>query len=209
MEAALHKQFDDLERLANEWELPQTGRKMLAKARKAVAQMAATLAFFWNMFNIKAAALQLSEELRASLAETLLAAAYLELASCRASKAEDRHRLRKLSLLLSRKARDGPLRQLSDERREEVESVFRDCAGIFQRSSSCVEGRNGRLALQHHGIHRLSGTKLAALTTLHNYFIKRADHTTAAERFFGTRPRELFPWLLERLPMPPRPRRHA
>ncbi|MEF8770227.1 DUF6399 domain-containing protein [Candidatus Accumulibacter contiguus] len=44
-----------------------------------------------------------------------------------------------------------------------------------QRSSSGVEGRNGQLALHHQGRHRLSDRKLAALTVVHNYHIRRAD----------------------------------
>ena len=48
-----------------------------------------------------------------------------------------------------------------------------------------MEGRNGHLALKHHALHRLSLRKLGVLTVLHNYLIRRADGTTAAERFYG------------------------
>jgi hypothetical protein len=53
-----------------------------------------------------------------------------------------------------------------------------ECADLFQRSSSAVEGRNGQLSLHHHGRHRLSDRKLAALTAVHNFHIRRADGTT-------------------------------
>lgn len=62
-----------------------------------------------------------------------------------------------------------------------------ECANLLQRSSSCVEGRDGQLSLRHHGLHRLSNRKLAALTAVHNYFIKRRDGTFPAERFFETK----------------------
>ena len=52
-----------------------------------------------------------------------------------------------------------------------------------------------------------SETKLQALTVVHNYFIERPDGTTAAERFFETRPADLFEWLVERMPAPARPAR--
>ena len=84
--------------------------------------------------------------------------------------------------------------------------MARECAAIFQRSSSCTEGRNGQLSLYHHGLHLLSDRKLRALTILHNYFIQRPDGTTAAERFFGSKPPDLFEWLLERVAIPARPR---
>ena len=87
----------------------------------------------------------------------------------------------------------------------ELESIAKECANMFQRSSSCVEGRNGQLSLRHHSFHRLSNKKLSALTAVHNFFIKRADGTTAAERFFDNKPRDMFEFLLETLSIPGRP----
>ena len=52
----------------------------------------------------------------------------------------------------------------------------------------------------------LTPSKLQALRVIHNYVIRRPDGATAAERFFGSKPRDLFEWLLEQLPMPVRPR---
>ena len=94
---------------------------------------------------------------------------------------------------------------LPEEEKREVEEAARETAGLFQRSSSCVEGRNGRLSLQHHGHSRVSERRLKALTVIHNYMVKRSDGTTAAERFFGQKPRDVFTWLLERMPDLPRP----
>ncbi|WP_223296651.1 DUF6399 domain-containing protein [Thiorhodovibrio frisius] len=76
---------------------------------------------------------------------------------------------------------------------------------MFQRSSSCVEGRNGFLALYQHGHHRLSPRKQEVLTALHNFAIKRPDATTAAERFFAQPHPSLFEQVLERMPWPARP----
>ena len=78
---------------------------------------------------------------------------------------------------------------------------------LFQRSSSAVEGRNGQLSQYHHGCHRLSERKLAALTAAHNFYIRRADGSTAAERFFGRAHAPLFEQLIDHVPLPPRPRR--
>ena len=88
---------------------------------------------------------------------------------------------------------------------QRVRAAARECAGRWVRSSSCVEGRNGLLALHHHGRRGLSDGRLQALTVLHNYWVRRADGSTAAGRFFGQQPRDLFAWLLERAPDPPRP----
>ncbi len=67
----------------------------------------------------------------------------------------------------------------------ELEQLAVEWANLFQRSSSCVEGRNGQLSLCHHSLHRLRPKRLAALTVLANYFHRRRDGSTAAERFFG------------------------
>ena len=86
------------------------------------------------------------------------------------------------------------------------EQKAEQAADVFQRSSSCVEGRNGQLSLRHHGLRELTASKLRALRTIHNYVIRSPDGTTAAERFFANKPRDLFRWLLDQLPMPARPR---
>src|SRR3989442_1504451 len=63
-------------------------------------------------------------------------------------------------------------------------------AEVFQRSSSHVEGRNGYLSLRNHQLRGLDHPrKRAWLTAMHNFFLTRADGTTAAERFFGQQPR--------------------
>jgi transcriptional regulator with XRE-family HTH domain len=86
-----------------------------------------------------------------------------------------------------------------------AQKVVEDCAQLFQRSSSSVEGRNGHLDLFHHGHHRLPARKLRALTTVHNYFKRRPDGATAAERFFEAEHAELFERLIDRLEPLPRP----
>ncbi|MBT8338705.1 MAG: hypothetical protein HKP58_00835 [Desulfatitalea sp.] len=45
-----------------------------------------------------------------------------------------------------------------------------------------------------------------ALTVVHNYYIKRRDGTTAAERFFEAKPDDLFEYLLDHMDYPVRPR---
>lgn len=86
-----------------------------------------------------------------------------------------------------------------------LEQAALQCVGFFQRSSSCVEGRNGVLRLRHHQLHRMSQQQLEVLTVLHNYWIQRPDGTNAAERFFEHKPRDLFEYLLEKMPAPSRP----
>ena len=55
-------------------------------------------------------------------------------------------------------------------------------------------------------MHRLSKRRLKALTVMSNYCARRQDGSTAAQRFFGQKPEDLFDWLLARLDVPAQPR---
>jgi hypothetical protein len=87
-----------------------------------------------------------------------------------------------------------------------VEAILTAQLALFVRSSACVGGRNGHLARFDHGLHCLSKRRLKALTTIANYYTRRSDHTTAAERFFGQAPDDIFEWLLQRIDRPNQPR---
>ena len=93
---------------------------------------------------------------------------------------------------------------VSAEELKLIEKASAECASLFHSSRTCVEGRNGQLSLRHHGLHRLSNRKLAALTAVHNYYTKRPDGTTAAERFVGIKLREMFGFLLSKVDLPGR-----
>ena len=205
--SSLEKCFSEIEEVASEASLPERCLKRIKKAKRVVVNMVATIAFFFLMVRAKVEALGLPLEVEEAVFHNLIPGIYLHLVSEKAKSAEQRHKLRRLSedLLAPLRARDGPFSNLDQEDRGLIEQVAEECAQLFQRSSSCVEGRNGQLSLRHHSMHRISDRKLAALTTVHNYFVKRSDGTTAAERFFGTRPRNLFEWVLGRVDLPGRP----
>jgi hypothetical protein len=151
--------------------------------------------------------LDLPAEVERAVYETLLPGWYWQQAARRARTAEEGRPQAELAerRLQEAWAEGGVLRQLAAEDQERVRRVSEEVVGLFARSSSCVEGRNGRLSLFRHGQTRLSAGRLKALTVMHNYVSERADGTTAAERFFGKKPRDVFGWLLERLPDLPRP----
>ncbi|MBI4672059.1 MAG: hypothetical protein HY741_10395 [Chloroflexi bacterium] len=84
----------------------------------------------------------------------------------KAAEAPQRHALHKRAaeLLAPLNSTASPLKGLPPADLRAIEQVAQECAELFQRSSSCVEGRNGQLALRHHSLHRLRDQKLAALT---------------------------------------------
>ena len=77
----------------------------------------------------------------------------------------------------------------------------------YHRSSSAVEGRNGRLSQRYHSGRGLTESRLKALTVIHNYGLKRSDGTTAAERLFGKACPDLFGWLVNQMDEIPLPRK--
>jgi hypothetical protein len=198
-----------LKELAAAADLPNRACERLAKAERLTVQWLATLAFFFATVTARVEALALPPELEAAVLGQLIPALYLERVAARSTTAETRQRVQAAStaLLDALRRPDHPLQSLAPEASAQVEEVAGACADLFQRSSSCVEGRNGQLSLHHHGRHRLSDRKLAALTAVHNFHIRRADGTTAAERLFGRTHATLFEQLLLRVPLPPRPRR--
>lgn len=195
--------------LAETADWPSRARERIEKAKRVTTQWLATIAFFFATLHAKVEALNLPPALEPALCEQLIPAIYLDRVADRCTHAEPRRALRALSAQLLEPLRqpEQAFQALATDERQRLEQVAAECADLFQRSSSCVEGRNGQLSLHHHGHHRLSDRKLAALTAVHNFFIRRPDGTTAAERFFGRPPAPLFAQLLERLPLPPSPAR--
>ena len=205
----LSELWQRLEALADAADLPARARAHLAKAQRLTTALLATVAFFFASVQQRVDALNLPPDIETALFQHLIPAIYLERVAGRSADAETRSRRSALSaqMLAPLRASEHPIQALDTSQRAEIEQVASDCADLFQRSSSAVEGRNGQLSLFHHGCHRLSTRKLAPLTAVHNFYIRRPDQTTAAERFFGRAPLPLFEQLIERVPLPPCPRR--
>jgi hypothetical protein len=96
---------------------------------------------------------------------------------------------------------------LSEGQQSQLQQQAKELAEVFQRSSSHVEGRNGYLSLRNHQLRGLDRPrKRECLTAIHNFFLTRADGTTAAERFFGQKPRSMFAAILAAVEISPAPR---
>jgi hypothetical protein len=203
----LCRSFDELEAIAGEAGLSESSKGHLAKARRVVPKMTATAGFFHDEVHRRVETLGLPPDQEELLLSNLIPAAYLQRVAAKTQDRDRKAETRKtMDELLSAARFPGTFAaSLSDDQRRDLEKAAYACADVFQRSSSCLEGRNGRLSQFEHAMRRLHPKKLAGLTVIHNYFAKRPDGTTAAERFFGMPPRDLFAWLVNRIPLPPRP----
>jgi Family of unknown function (DUF6399) len=207
MQTRLSEPVNNLQEVVEETRMGERAHQAVAKAQGWVVLLVGCLGWFWERTRIRLDQLDVSEEAQRLVKECLMASYYWQAASRREKDPEERKRLTELAERLRKQAwaKGGALAALSDEEKATVQQVALECVGLFSRSSSCVEGRNGRLSLFHHGQTRMSEKRLQALTVVHNYVVKREDGTTAAERFFGKKQRDAFAWLMERMPELPHP----
>jgi hypothetical protein len=203
----LEKRLGAVDEVVQAAGLGESSREALAKARRWLAPLVASLAWFWETVDELVSGLGLTAAQRWAFREQLLAGLYWQREAPRGRDAAERQQRRALAqrLLAAAWSAAGALGQLAEAQRQEVARVAAAAVALFVRASSCVEGRNGRLSLYHHGQGPLRDGRLRALTAVPNFVVERADGTTAAERFFGSKPRPLFEWLLERMPELPRP----
>jgi hypothetical protein len=211
VQTRLQGQLDKVAVVVAEARLGERSHEALVRVRRWLPLLVATIAWFWERARVLVEGLGLAESVEQTIYQQLLPGLYWQSAASRGRDPEQQQQRRQLAerLLAEAWSPASPLRQLSASEQAAVKRVAARVQGLFCRSSSCVEGRNGQLSLYHHGQGALSVKRLQALTAVHNYVVRRDDGSTAAERFFGSKPRDVFAWLLERLPELPRPVKKA
>lgn len=187
-------------------ELSTKCRKRVKKAHRVVKNMVSTIEFFFSMIEILMKEAGISEDEKHLMREYLIPATYLRTQSEKTTTPEDKQRILEKSEELLTEMNQGN-RHCIDASLEKLTKLAKYCSGLFQRSSSCVEGRNAQLSLRHHGIHRLSNRSLKAQTIIHNFDTRRKDGSTAAERFFEAIPNNMFDYLKREMAYPTRPRK--
>lgn len=204
VETEMAGHFERIDKIVDWAWMSQTCRDRVDKARRVVASMVMTIAFFHDTVRTWVEELCLAEQVEQFLLGRWIPGRYLELVAERAQDAVTGARLRQSAATVMPSAQEfaSMLSSLGEEERLAIAFIVEQCAQLFQRSSSGVEGRNGHLSLFHQSHHRLPPRKLRALTVIHNFIKVRPDGTTAAERFFGQLPRDVFEYLLERMPLP-------
>ncbi len=182
-------------------------KQRVEKAHRVVKNMVATIAFFFRMIDLYMDNMQILDRDRQLMHDYLIPGFYLRQVARKEKDAERKSRISEMSqeLLSILTQQDGPFSEYTENDIKILEKAAEECARIFQRSSSCVEGRNAQLSLRHHGIHKLSDRSLKAQTIVHNYYRRNRDGTTPAERFFEAKHIDLFEWLLEKMDYPARP----
>jgi len=180
VEKKFAEQFKIIDGNVKDAGLADSSRDRIEKAKRAFALMLDFMRRFFIIF----AAMMLDMELNAEQEQFFKAVAfplcYLQMIWNRLSKKE-KGRLESLLRELQKKMQEAAW---TEDFKGRLMDRGKELAGSFQRSSSCVEGRNGVLSLLMHRFHYLSPRTLKALSIVHNFGVRRKrDHSTAAERF--------------------------
>jgi uncharacterized protein DUF6399 len=205
--ADIQGQIDTIRSVAQHAGLSQTCLERIDKAERVVPKMQATIEFVSSYVHKQVRQLDLSPPVSYVLHAHLIPSFYLDrVAQSRTVHAGEPLRELAQRLRTPLFAPGGVLAELSEVQQNELKQQAKELAEVFQRSSSNVEGRNGYLSLRNHQLRGLDRPrKRECLTAIHNFFLTRADGSTAAERFFGQKPRSMFAAILQSVDLPPAP----
>jgi Family of unknown function (DUF6399) len=187
--------------------LSQSGVERIEKAERVMPKRQATIAFVSGSVRQQVAQLDLTQPASFAMHAKLIPSYYLDRVA-QTRTVRDGEPLRALAERLRAPLVEpgGALSALSPEARDHLHDEAKRLAAVFQRSRAKVEGRNGYLSLRNHQLRGLDlPRKRECFTAMHNFFLTRPDGTTAAERFFGQKPRSMFAAILESVALPPAP----
>jgi hypothetical protein len=193
--------------IAQQAGLSESCMERMAKAERVVPKMQATIEFVSGYVRQQGRQLDLAPPASYAMHAHLIPSSYLDrVASTRPVAQGEPLRALAERLRAPLGEPDGAFGALSPVEQDQLKSKAKMLAEVFQRSSSNVEGRNGYLSLRNHQLRGLDHPrKRSCLTAMHNFFLTRADGTTAAERFFGQKPRSMFAAILASVEIPPAP----
>jgi len=202
IKAEFNEQLNIIEGCAREAEITESNKKKLEKARRTFDSIACSLRSFFLFYMALVFDLKCNDSQKRFFDAVVFPLCYLRSIGKRLKKKE-RDQLvglmEKLENEFAGSAYSEDLKQIWIKRGTEF-------AESFQRSSSCVEGRNGMLSLYYHRFHRLNTRGLKALTIVHNFHKRRINGTTAAERLFGEKHVDLFESLVLNVRIPGKPK---
>src|SRR5215467_13899675 len=193
--------------MAQQEQLSATCLERIAKAERVVPTMQATIEFVSGYVRQQVRQLDLAPPASYAMHAQLIPSYYLErVASTRTVTQGEPLRALAERLRSPLFAPGGALSHLTLTEQSQLKAEATKLADVFQRSSSNVEGRNGYLSLRNHQRRGLDRPrKRECLTAVHNFLLTRPDGTTAAERFFGQKPRSMFAVILGTVDIPPAP----
>jgi hypothetical protein len=203
----IQRHIDTSRTIAQQAHLSEACLERIEKAQRVVPKMQATIEFVSGYVRQQVRQLDLAPPQSYAMHAHLIPSYSLDrVAATKPSSTGRALRERAERLRTALFEPGGALGALHPEEQDRLKHKAMRLAEVFQRSSSNVEGRNGYLSLRNHELRGLDHPrKRACLTAVHNFLLTRPDGTTAAERFFGQKPRSMFAVILESVEIPPAP----
>ena len=205
--ADIQGHIEQIRTIAQQEGLSPSSLERIDNAERVVPKMQATIEFVSGYVKQQVAQLAVTPPVSFAMHAKLIPSYYRDRVA-QTRNGSDSASLRELAerLRASLLEAGGVLSALSPEAQAHLQSEAKRLAAVFQRSSSNVEGRNDYLSLRSHQLRGLDRPrKRECFTTIHNFFLTRPDGTTAAERFFGQKPRPMFAVILESVELAPAP----
>jgi Family of unknown function (DUF6399) len=205
--ADIQGHIEQIRAIAQHEGLSQSCLDRIDKAERVVPKMQATIEFVSGYVWQQVDHLDLTQPASFAMHAKLIPSFYLDRVA-QTRTVSDGEPLRELAERLRAPLCEpgGVLSTLSHEAQDQLHETAKRLAAVFQRSSSNVEGRNGYLSLRNHQLRGLDlPRKRECFTAIHNFFLTRPDGTTAAERFFGQKPRSMFAAILASVELAPAP----
>jgi hypothetical protein len=203
----IQEHIEQIRTVAQQEGLSQSCLDRIEKAERVVPKMQATIEFVSGYVAQQVDQLDLTPPVSFAMHAKLIPSYYLDrVAGTRSVSNGEPFRELAERLRAPLFEPGGVLSVLSPESQDSLHDEAKRLATVFQRSSSNVEGRNGYLSLRSHQLRGLDlPRKRECFTAIHNFFLTRPDGTTAAERFFGQKPRSMFAAILESVELAPAP----
>ena len=203
----IQRHIDTIRAIAQHEHLSAPCLERIEKAERVVPTMQATIEFVSGYVRQQVRQLDLAPPASYAMHAHLIPSLYLDrVAATQTVTAGEPLRALAERLRTPLFEPEGAFGMLSPVEQNTLKGEAAKLAEVFQRSSSNVEGRNGYLSLRNHQLRGLDHSrKRTCLTAMHNFFLTRADGTTAAERFFGQKPKPIFAAILASVDIPPAP----
>ena len=178
----------------------------LAKFKKQIKGMASLIDTWWIWVDECLQDADIDQDFKLWVRQSLLPFLYWQKQAARTKSPDLKEAYQHAADQAQAELDHHPLTQVYMEK-QEILSWAKWMVANFQGTSSAVEGRNGWLSQMNHNERGISPKRLKAQTVLHNYYLKRDDGTTAAQRLFHHKFPDPLEWVVERMGDLPLPRK--
>lgn len=209
VQSRLQAPVSAIEALVREHDLPARP-EAIHKVNKQLPVLAALVDFWWQGVEADLEPTALSPTWHEWACELLLPLVYWQYQVDHTRCARRRARMQEiLEALRLEFVPHAITQQLSPQVLADWQGWATEQVKAFQRTSSAVEGRNGRLSGMHHNQRGLPKERYPVWTVVHNFDCRASDGTTPAARFFSRDFPDLFETVLAEVGELPRPRRQT